>query len=147
MSDLLDYLNINKIEPHMNGFALTTNTAYLVNGAALPLNDGPFNGRHATITNMSITNRRDSSASFSIQAYSDISASGQFMFNKCRIPGHSTLVVLDKNMPITVLRDPAAASITYDNLLITSIYAYVDSGVSGDHLFANVSYFTFDSAG
>ena len=142
MAKAVDFLNISEIVPHSRDLNITSNGLWnaLVTGSNMGSNnDGTFASNGMT-TSLTIANRRDSDATFSMRVYDG--STHRVMFNRTRIGGNSVLQILDKHTPVVIVRDSPGQGANSTG--IEQIQFKLDSGVT-NHLTAQVQYFLFDS--
>mgnify|MGYP001087470827 CR=1 FL=1 len=144
MTNPVDFLNISEIVPHSKDITLTNSSfgawSILISGSQLASNNDGGVGCNAMTTAVTIQNRRDSDATFSMRVYDG--SAHRVMFNRTRIGGNSVLQILDKHTPVVIVRDSPGQGANSTG--IEQIQFKSDSAVN-DHLTATVQYFLFDS--
>lgn len=142
MTNPVDFLNINEIVPHSKDVTLTANGSWnaLIVGTAMGNNNDGGASRNGMTTSLTIENRRDSDATFSMRVYDG--STHREMFIRTKIVGHSVLQILDKHTPIVIVRDSVGQGANSTG--IEQIQFRLDSGVA-NHLTAQAQFFLFDS--
>jgi len=142
MANPVDFLNVSEIVPHSKDLNITSNGAWniLISGTNMGSNNDGGAARNGMTTSLTIENRRDSDATFSMRVYDG--STHRTMFNRTGIAGHSVLQILDKHTPVVIVRDSPGQGANSTG--IEQIQFRLDSGVT-NHLTAQVQYFLFDS--